>query len=90
MTPNGDGRNDDLALQYDLVFLIEPAQVGITVHDLSGRLVHTLLQEEQAAGRYLATWTEAHKLSPGHYIVRLRVETQTKTFERLRIVAVSY
>ena len=90
VTPNGDGRNDDLALQYDLVFLIEPAQVGITVHDLSGRLVHTLLQEEQAAGSYLATWTEAHELPPGHYIVRLRVETQTKTFERLRIVAVSY
>ena len=90
MTPNGDGRNDELALQYDLVFLIEPAQVSITVHDLSGRLVHTLQQEEQAAGRYLATWTEAHELPPGHYIVRLRVETQTKTFERLRIVAVSY
>ena len=90
VTPNGDGRNDDLALQYDLVFLIEPAQVSITVHDLSGRLVHTLQQEEQAAGRYLATWTEAHELPPGHYIVRLRVETQTKTFERLRIVAVSY
>lgn len=90
VTPNGDGRNDDLALQYDLVFLIEPAQVDITVHDLSGRLVHTLQQEEQAAGSYLATWTEAHELPPGHYIVRLRVETQTKTFERLRIVGVSY
>ena len=90
VTPNGDGRNDDLVLQYDLVFLIEPAHVAITVHDLSGRLVHTLEQAEQAAGSYLATWTEAHKLPPGHYIVRLRVETQTKTFERLRLVAVSY
>ena len=90
VTPNGDERNDDLTVQYDLVFLIEPAQVRVSVHDLSGRLVHTLLQEDQAAGSYLARWTEARKLPPGHYIVRLRVETQTETFERLRIVAVSY
>ena len=90
VTPNGDSRNDDLAVQYDLIFLVEPAQVDITVHDLSGRLVHTLLREEHVAGRYLATWTEAHRLPPGHYIVRLRVETQTKTFERLRSVAVVY
>ena len=90
MTPNGDELNDDLTVQYDLVFLIEPAQVRVSMHDLSGRLIHTLLQEDQAAGSYLTTWTEAHKLPPGHYIVRLRVETQTETFERLRIVAVSY
>lgn len=90
VTPNGDGRNDDLVLQYDLVFLIEPARVSITVHDLAGRLVHTFLQEEQAAGSYLARWSEAHNLPPGHYIVRLRVETQAETVERLRIVAVSY
>lgn len=90
VTPNGDGRNDDLVLQYDLVFLIEPARVGITVHDLAGRLVHTFLQEEQAAGSYLATWSEAHELPPGHYIVRLHVETQAEAFERLGIVAVSY
>mgnify|MGYP006409336141 CR=1 FL=1 len=90
VTPNGDGQNDDLSVQYDLIFLVDAAQVTISVHDLSGRLVHTLLQQEQAAGSYQATWTEAHELPPGHYIVRLRVETQTEAFERIRIVAVPY
>lgn len=40
-TPNGDGANDNFALDFNLLQLTRPAPVLLEIYDLAGRLVHT-------------------------------------------------
>ena len=49
------------------------AKVGLVVFDLAGRIIATLEDSEQAAGKYYATWRPAPGLSPGHYFIALRI-----------------
>jgi hypothetical protein len=76
-TPNGDGINDVLALEFNLLQLTRPAPVLLEVYDLGGRRVYTFA-EEQGIGPVRYTWdgrTSQDKTAPpGIYIWLLRVQ----------------
>ena len=69
-------------LRYELP---DAASVSLQVYDLLGRRVRTLVNAEQAAGRYTAT-LDGSRLAPGTYFVRLRagehMQTQSVTLVR--------
>ena len=56
--------------------LPQPADVQLTVYNVVGQVVRTLVAEHQAAGRYLVAWDatndNGHSLSAGIYFYRLQ------------------
>ena len=92
MTPNGDGMHDELQLSYTL-HGIAAAGVEAGVYDLAGRLVRRLVSAEQSEGRYIETWDgqiQGRQVPPGTYLLRVAVETDLGTFEKIRTLAVAY
>ncbi len=94
-TPNGDGVNDELSLRYSLLSLAAARPVGISVHDLSGRLVRVIHDGPERSGRYrdktwdgLDAWGQL--VPPGLYIVRISVAGDALAEEQARVVAVTY
>ncbi len=57
--------------------LEQPASVRLVVFDISGRELHTLVNQHQTAGRYAVRWNVAEngglKLASGIYFARLQV-----------------
>lgn len=94
VTPNGDGRNDAVDIDYDLVFLVEEARVKLLIHDLSGRRVKELSAGRQSSGRFTKVWNGRDDgddlVPPGNYIITISVETQERTLERSKLIAVAY
>ena len=93
-TPNGDGIHDRLHILFDLLKVLDPRPVELTVFDLSGRRIATVSNERIAAGRIELEWdgrNEAGQLvAPGLYLINLRVFGDA--FERAenRIISVAY
>ena len=58
--------------------LPEQAHVSLAIYDLTGRRISTLVDEEQAPGRYDVTW-DASQLASGVYLYRLESAGQTQT-----------
>jgi len=61
--------------------LAGPATVTLTIHDLAGRRVATLLDAARPAGTHTATWRgrrdDGRAVASGVYLARLRAEGQT-------------
>lgn len=70
-TPNPFRGHSSLSFE-----LVAPSGVGVTVHDVSGRLVRTLASGGHPAGVHTVTWdgTDARgvRSAPGVYFVRIR------------------
>ena len=62
-------------LRYELK---QSSAVRLNIYDATGKLVRTLVQEEQQAGEYTIPWNPQTSLNNGLYIARL----QTNTGER--------
>ena len=58
-TPNGDGINDQVELNYSLLQLVKPVGVEVGIYDLAGRRVRTVLDAESASGAYAVAWDGA-------------------------------
>ena len=93
-TPNGDGINDALSIEFDVLKIIDPRPIEATTYDLQGRSVRSLRQELGLAGHYQLFWDGRNDsgalLSPGLYLLRLRVEGDSTTRTIARAVAISY
>ncbi len=87
LTPNGDGINDELRVEFDLVNVLAARRIGLRIFDLAGRLVW-VREEEGAAGRRVWVWDA--KVTPGLYAAELRVEGDEESHSRRRVVAVVY
>jgi len=94
VTPNGDGRNDVVEVSYDLVHLVAAARVEVVVHDLAGRRIRSLFAGRRSAGRFSELWDgrdeDGNTVPPGHYICTVSVETQRRTYNGARPLAVAY
>ena len=94
LTPNGDGVNDELQIEFDLVNLVGAVAVTIDLYDLGGRKRGQVHAGVAASGRSLATWDgrdEAeHLLAPGLYIARLAVDTDRGLAIAERVVSLAY
>ena len=93
LTPNGDGVNDALRVEFDLVNVLAARWIGLRIFDLAGRLVWVREEEGQAGGRAWVwdgrgSW--GAQVAPGLYVVELRVEGDGENYSRRRVVAVMY
>ena len=81
LTPNGDGFNDGLQLSYSLNG-VRTSKVEAAIHDLSGRIVHKMVDEIRGEGRYTEIWdgtVAGTTVAPGTYLVRVTVDTDLST-----------
>ncbi|MBD3290190.1 T9SS type A sorting domain-containing protein, partial [candidate division KSB1 bacterium] len=67
--------NPDTHIPYQIS---KNARVILTIYDLNGRQIRTLINEEQSPGHYTITWNATdsfgEKVSSGIYLYRLQVE----------------
>ena len=88
LTPNGDGINDALRVEFDLVNVLAARWIGLRIFDLAGRLVWARDEEGQAGGR---AWVwDGRGATPGLYVAELRVAGDGGSYSRRRVVAVVY
>ena len=93
LTPNRDGVNDVVTVEYDLVNLVAAVPVALELFDLSGRRLGTVYEGAAANGRFRAAWNgeiDGRMLTPGLYVIRLQVEADTKVETARRAVAVAF
>jgi flagellar hook assembly protein FlgD len=93
-TPNGDGVNDQLELNYSLLQLVKPVGVEVAIYDLAGRRVRTLLDANSTSGAYAVTWNgrddQRQVVPPGIYVAVIQVHTERETFVRTSSMGVAY
>ena len=92
-TPNGDGLNDQLQIDYGLFQVDKAVPVSFTVYDLTGRMVYQLTQS-QDSGPQTMRWDGANdagkRVPPGLYLWRITADTAAADYVQSGIVAVVY
>ncbi len=78
VTPNGDGVNDALTINFTVRRLSGTRPVNVRIYDLGGRLVRRLdIQKSLVAGEYVLDWVaddeRGQRVPPGIYILRIEV-----------------
>jgi hypothetical protein len=93
-TPNGDGINDQVRLEYDLLNLEGGVPLLIELYDLAGAPRGLLYAGQAASGRFAFNWdgrdAGGRLLPPGLYLLRLRVEADKDADEIARVVSLAY
>jgi hypothetical protein len=93
-TPNGDGANDVVHIEYDLVNLTGDVPVLLEVYDLSGRRLVQIPVAAGNSGRFSdVQWDGriAGELAPpGSYLLRLEVQADESTGAVISPVRVAY
>lgn len=93
-TPNGDGINDRLEIEYDLINILGDVPVQLGVFDLSGRHRGTVIDGNGVSGRSTVKWDgldgDGMLLSPGLYILRLEVQADSGRHTYERTVSIAY
>ena len=94
VTPNGDGVNDRLALEYALFLLPAPVPVVLDVYDLAGnRRAHVEIGA-QGTGPQRAFWDgrdeQGALLPPGLYLLELALVTEAQHGRALLPVGLAY
>ncbi|MDE2812177.1 MAG: gliding motility-associated C-terminal domain-containing protein, partial [Gemmatimonadota bacterium] len=94
LTPNGDERNDEVSLEYQLVELTGRSRVAVAVWDLSGRRVRQVYEGLDGVGIYKRLWDgrdESDRLvPPGLYLYRVSVEADHQAVEQAGLLHVVY
>ena len=94
ITPNGDGANDTVSLDYVLLKTTTPVRVRVTLRELAGGLVRRLYDREDLSGPNTVTWDGLDDgqtlVPPGLYLLRLVVETDEGETTHDRSIAVAY
>ena len=94
LTPNGDGINDELSIEYDLLNLVGAVPATLEAYDLSGRRMGAVASGTAESGRFAIVWDgrdgSGSALPPGLYILRLVVETDGGTASSERIISLVY
>lgn len=94
ITPNGDGVNDQIALDYILLKATAAVGVQVIIYDLSGREVRRLYDALDRSGPNQVTWNgrddDNITVPPGLYLIRLEADTDAGAATQMRSVAVVY
>ena len=93
-TPNGDGVNDVLQIEYDLVNLSGDVPVAIDLYDLAGVKRCEVAHSTAASGRFSAVWEgvddAGNLLPPGLYLLRLEVDSDKAKDVEVAVVRLIY
>ena len=93
LTPNADGVNDVLRVEFDLVNVLAPRLVGLRVFDMAGRLLQ-VLEEQGLAGDRALVWDgraqDGVRVPPGLYVAELRIDGDGGIQSRRRVISVAY
>lgn len=93
ITPNGDGVNDVLLIDADLINVLELRPFVASVHDLSGREVWRS-ESEHVAGPLVLRWagddTSGRRVPPGIYLLRIEIAGDGRRQAVTEIVRVAY
>ncbi|MEE2873463.1 MAG: discoidin domain-containing protein [Candidatus Latescibacterota bacterium] len=93
LTPNADGVNDVLRVEFDLVNVLAPRLVGLRVFDMAGRLLQ-MLEEQALAGDMVMVWDgralAGVRVPPGLYVAELRIDGDGGIQSRRRVISVAY
>ena len=93
ITPNGDGINDQISLDYILLKATHEVEVEVVVYDLGGRAVHRLYKARDRSGPNQVSW-DGHGddgvVPPGMYLLRLKAATDAGIATQMRSIAVVY
>ena len=93
-SPNGDGINDAVRIECNVLNLVGPVQVESSVYDLSGRLVGVVGSDWTSSGRYVGAWSgrdeHGEQVPPGLYILRVSVETDKGPAFRQAVISLAY
>lgn len=93
ITPNGDGINDQISLDYILLKATHEVEVEVVVYDLSGRPVHRLYKARDRSGPNQVSWNgrdDDGTVPPGMYLLRLKAATDAGIATQMRSIAVVY
>lgn len=97
-TPNGDGVNDLLDIEFTVLTIRDDRPVEVAIYDLSGRRVATATStsglNETQSGKVNFSWngtgSSGDLVAPGIYIARVKLETDSEDLEAVQIVNVVY
>ena len=93
-TPQGDGINDHVTIQYALFRLLAAAEVELEIYALDGRSTWRQTLGAQLNGRHQAMWNGRDKqeqlVAPGIYVVQVRAQTDQGQWTQERSFAVVY
>ena len=93
-TPNGDGANDRVLIQYDITNIARLSPVKVSIFDLSGRLVRALVDSEAISGRFAQPWDgrddDGVYVPPGHYAFSVSLQAGTGQVRKIGVVGVAY
>lgn len=94
LTPNGDGVNDELAIQYVLYRLPDPVPVALSIYRLDGTRVARFAVGEQGAGTQQILWNGRDDrgtiLAPGLYLVEIALQREGTDSRQVRSVGIAY
>ena len=94
LTPNGDGINDRLRIEYDLLNLAGGVPVRVVVYDLAGYRLGKVKEAVAASGRSVMEWDgramDGSKLGAGIYILRFEVDADNGLDAVERVVSIAY
>jgi hypothetical protein len=93
-SPNGDGVNDLLQIQAELLNLVGDVALRADLFDLAGRRVHQIIDDVAASGLFVRTWNgrdaKGDLVPPGLYIIRVELDTDGGLETISRTVSVVY
>ena len=94
MTPNDDGINDQVRIEYTLLELAGVGEVKVSIFDLAGQQVRQIYQGENSSGQHAQLWNgldeDDQVVAPGIYLYRVQVDTDAGQEERNGLVAVVF
>jgi flagellar hook assembly protein FlgD len=96
-SPNGDGINDETAVEFAVYRLVGEERFEIEIFDLLGRPVRSLsVTRANPSGTHAIPWDgrddQGRVVPPGHYLARVRFEADAagRQTQAVCLVAVAY
>ena len=94
ITPNGDGINDEVMIDFTILKVSRPRYIWVTIYDLNGQKVKTLMNEPGRYGYYRIVWDgrdgSGKEVLPGVYVCQIKVDTDLKEAAYTGTVTVAY
>jgi flagellar hook assembly protein FlgD len=93
-TPQGDGVNDLVQFNYNLLSIQTGVEVEIAVHSLDGKQQRQLFSKQQSAGPHGVVWDGRDEtgqlLAPGIYLVQIAAKTDKGQLTQTRPIYIAY